>query len=67
MDESPGTFFWHDHANANRADGLQGPLIVRPKEPGPKSPYDPIKGERVLFISDWYHTEGNALAMALNR
>lgn len=27
-----GTFFWHDHASGNRADGLSGLLIIDPED-----------------------------------
>eukprot|EP00798_Chlamydomonas_sp_ICE-L_P001752 gene1752-33161_t len=66
VDESPGTYFWHDHSGTNRADGLQGPLVVYlPKGVG--IPYGPIEDERMLFMSDWYHTEAAILAKGLNR
>ena len=29
--EQPGTYFLHGHSSVERADGLQGPLIVRPR------------------------------------
>lgn len=61
-----GTYFWHDHASLNRADGLQGPLIVRapPRTPGL---YATPARSSTLFLSDWWHQTGNALAMRLNR
>lgn len=31
----PGTHYWHDHASYNLADGLSGPIIIRPKVPEP--------------------------------
>lgn len=65
VNEMPGTYFWHDHANANRADGLQGPLFVNPK-PGTTTLY-PLAGSPHLFLQDWWHQTGNSLAMRLNR
>ena len=67
LDEAPGTYLWHDHSTMNRANGLQGAFILDlPRNP-PPSPYDPYAGERVMFISDWYNEEANAMAMQLNR
>jgi FtsP/CotA-like multicopper oxidase with cupredoxin domain len=31
----PGTHYWHDHSSYNLADGLSGPMIIRPKSPEP--------------------------------
>jgi FtsP/CotA-like multicopper oxidase with cupredoxin domain len=31
----PGTHYWHDHSSYNIADGLSGPIIIRPKQPDP--------------------------------
>mmetsp|Transcript_37681 Transcript_37681/g.83915 ORF Transcript_37681/g.83915 Transcript_37681/m.83915 type:complete len:698 (-) Transcript_37681:961-3054(-) len=66
MDESPGSYFWHDHSTANRANGLQGPLIVH-APPDIPSPFDTPKDEYVVFITDWYHEEANVMAMRVNR
>lgn len=46
-------------------DGLQGPLIVRPRD-GVPEPWS-YAAEHILHISDWWHTESNVLAMRLNR
>lgn len=56
---------WHGHNGADRVDGFGGPLIVRPCG----TPVVPLKydGERTLMLTDWWHTEGSALAMPLNR
>ena len=63
----PGTYFWHDHASANRADGLQGPLIVLPAK-GATPPGTPhYDSEETIFIQDWFHAQGSVLAFHLGR
>lgn len=67
VDEMPGTYFWHAHAGTLKADGLSGPLIIRPAK-GSREPINlKYNAERILTISDWYHTQNGALAMPLNR
>eukprot|EP00879_Flechtneria_rotunda_P031612 GHRR01034549.1.p1 GENE.GHRR01034549.1~~GHRR01034549.1.p1 ORF type:complete len:321 (+),score=110.97 GHRR01034549.1:649-1611(+) len=61
----PGTYFWHDHSTLNRADGLMGPLIVQP--PADVPPLDTADASAVLFLKDWWHFTGNAMAFRLNR
>jgi FtsP/CotA-like multicopper oxidase with cupredoxin domain len=61
----PGTYFWHDHAAMYRADGLQGPLIVRERPGTP--PLTPSDGESTLLLLDWWHFPGNSLMMRLSR
>lgn len=63
VNEQPGTYFWHGHAGNEKVDGFTGPLIVRPAGPEPFT-YDE---ERVLFLSDNYHTSATALTFPLNR
>jgi FtsP/CotA-like multicopper oxidase with cupredoxin domain len=65
VDETPGTYFWHDHAALNRADGLQGALVVLPKR-GTKELYS-YDDQRTLFLQDWWHFTGDSMAMRLNR
>lgn len=67
VNEMPGTYFWHDHSSVNRADGLQGPLIVKPKAGTPEIVDGKIQDTFTLFLHDWWHNPGNALAMRLNR
>ncbi|KAG1675974.1 hypothetical protein FOA52_014218 [Chlamydomonas sp. UWO 241] len=68
VDEAPGTYLWHDHATANRANGLQGPLIVTQPDKNIYGPYDKtVAATYTLFMSDWFHEEGNVMAMRLNR
>jgi Multicopper oxidase len=33
--QPPGTHYWHEHASFHYADGITGPIIVRPKDPEP--------------------------------
>lgn len=63
VDEPPGTYFYHDHSQTKRADGLQGMLIVRPKG----EPLGAAKNENVLFLQDWWHSTYGGMAMRLNR
>lgn len=65
VDEMPGTYFYHDHSSMNRADGLQGPLIV--KERTGVAPLVASSSDNTLFLSDHWHFAGNAMAMRLNR
>ncbi|KAL3145498.1 hypothetical protein ABBQ32_003322 [Trebouxia sp. C0010 RCD-2024] len=51
VNEQPGSYIWHDHSASNRADGLQGALIVLPSVPQLPQ-YD---AEKTLFITDWFH------------
>ena len=66
VNEQPGTYIWHDHATASRANGLQGALIVRVPSTI-RQPYGKIAAEHVFLLSDWHHEEGNSLAKMLNR
>jgi FtsP/CotA-like multicopper oxidase with cupredoxin domain len=65
VNEMPGTYFYHDHSNLNRADGLQGPLIVK-ERPGSSLLFE-ADADQTLFLSDWWHFTGNAMALRLNR
>lgn len=77
MNEAPGSYLWHDHSAIYRADGLQGALIVRPKRSSAgskqksqevaKQPLMNYDAEHTLFLMDWWHFTGNAMAMRLNR
>ena len=51
VNEGAGSYLWHDHSGSNKADGLQGALIVHAKGPKPWQ-YDE---ERTLFVTDWFH------------
>jgi len=51
VNEAAGSYLWHDHSGSNKADGLQGALIVHAKGPEPWT-YDE---ERTLFLTDWFH------------
>ena len=45
-----GTHFWHGHFGMDEADGVTGPIIVRPKTPPPYQ-YDE---DVVVFLQDFY-------------
>ena len=64
--QPPGTYFWHDHSFAAKADGLQGALIVTPA-PGMTEPFPSYDSDQVLFLTDNWHTDANVMAMRLNR
>lgn len=64
VNEPPGTYWWHDHSAANRADGLLGTLIVRPKG---KAVGKPPANEHTMLLMDWWHYIGPSMAMRLNR
>lgn len=61
----PGTYFYHDHSNQNRGDGLQGALIVKERAGTPK--LFESDADEVLFLQDWWHFAGNSMALRLNR
>ena len=53
---------WHDHSGSNKADGLQGALIVHAKGPEPWT-YDE---EQTIFLTDWFHGQlGSSLLPVL--
>ncbi|XP_023314043.1 laccase-2-like [Trichogramma pretiosum] len=54
-----GTYFWHSHIGSQRADGLYGPLIVRPY---PRSnPHRNLYTHDVhcMLLTDWMVQEGD--------
>ncbi|KAL3136665.1 hypothetical protein ABBQ38_005906 [Trebouxia sp. C0009 RCD-2024] len=63
VNEQPGSYFWHDHSASNRADGLQGALIVLPSVPQLPQ-YD---AEETLFITDWFHGNFTVFLMTTNQ
>lgn len=65
VNEMPGTYIYHDHPSQNRGDGLQGPLMVQ-QRPGTPA-LNAADGDETLFLADWWHFAGNAMAMRLNR
>lgn len=67
VNEMPGSYFYHDHSSLNRADGLQGPLVVLPRKDVPPLVSPAPDASDVLFLTDFWHFTGNALAMRLNR
>ena len=65
-DDQTGTFWYHSHAQTQRADGLYGGLIVhRPSHNGADGrPYKPkYDEERLVLVNDLYHrAAGDVLA-----
>jgi FtsP/CotA-like multicopper oxidase with cupredoxin domain len=65
VDEAPGTYWWHDHSVSAQADGLSGPLIVKPAA-SVKEPFE-YDEDYILDLSDWYHTTGAQQSLGLHR
>ncbi|KAF3067162.1 Laccase-1 [Daldinia childiae] len=52
-----GTFWWHAHSSVQYSDGAYGAIIIRdPGELVPKT-----DDEKLLFVSDVYHTYGSVI------
>lgn len=59
VDGQRGTFWWHAHLAVQYTDGAYGPLIIHdPDEMVPVT-----EEERVLFMSDLYHTYGSVVCL----
>ncbi|KAI2629358.1 multicopper oxidase [Xylaria nigripes] len=57
LDGQRGTFWWHGHSSVQYSDGLYGPIVVHdPDEMIPKT-----DDEKIIFVSDVYHTYGSML------
>jgi FtsP/CotA-like multicopper oxidase with cupredoxin domain len=65
VDETPGTYWWHDHSVSAEADGLSGPLIVKPAA-SVKEPFT-YNSSYILYLEDWYHVTGVQQSLGLNR
>ena len=60
-DDQSGTFWYHAHAQTQRADGLYGGLIVhKPSHNGADGrPHKPkYDEERLILVNDFYHRSG---------
>ncbi|KAK9792751.1 hypothetical protein WJX73_006180 [Symbiochloris irregularis] len=65
VNEPAGTYLWHDHSQLYRSDGLNGVLIVKPREGSPEAwQYD---ADYPMLLGDWFHGEGDSLGITLNR
>ncbi|KAJ3564250.1 hypothetical protein NPX13_g7908 [Xylaria arbuscula] len=57
VDDQRGTFWWHAHSGVQYSDGLYGPLVIHdPKELLPQT-----DDEKIIFLSDVYHSYGSTL------
>ena len=63
VNDSPGTYFYHGHQQAQRGDGLSGPLIIEPADG--EVPLHAFDTEYIVMIQDWYHEPGGG-CMGLN-
>lgn len=52
-EDEHGTFWWHAHSHAQRADGLYGGLIVHDARPPPLS--EAPAADVLLLVGDWFH------------
>ncbi|KAM0450070.1 hypothetical protein ACHAO4_006952 [Trichoderma viride] len=60
-DDEHGTFWWHSHAQLQRADGLFGGLVIH--EPRRRDANAALQDEALLLIGDWFHRkQGDVLA-----
>lgn len=59
--QNPGSHFWHAHSGLHKADGVDGPIIIRePPEFYPnRDLFDHDNFDNFMFIQDWLHN--NAL------
>lgn len=53
-DDEHGTFWWHSHAQFQRADGLYGGLVVH--KPTTKTAARKER-EALLLVGDWFHSQ----------
>lgn len=68
VNDPPGTYWWHDHATLSRADGLRGPLIVKPPLGTPELPVmSNVDDDVTLFLADHWHFTGDSMGLRLNR
>ena len=49
-----GTHFWHSHVGEQRADGVFGAIIVKPKNDLNSKEYDYDLNEHVIILNDWF-------------
>ncbi|KAI2611956.1 Cupredoxin [Hypoxylon sp. NC1633] len=57
VDDQRGTFWWHAHLSVQYGDGAYGAIIIHdPEEMVPQT-----DNEKLLFVSDVYHTYGSVL------
>jgi hypothetical protein len=63
-----GTYWYHSHTGTQYADGLVGPFVLYysdiRNDPVYKAfPYQPVKGDHVVFLQDWVHEESADLGI----
>ncbi|KAI1105160.1 Cupredoxin [Jackrogersella minutella] len=57
VDDQRGTFWWHAHSSVQYSDGAYGAIVIR--DPGEMVPR--TDGEKLVFVSDIYHTYGSVI------
>ena len=54
-----GTHYWHGHVSMERADGMQGPIIISDPNNEDAVELETMYDEDVtVFLQDWYHQDG---------
>lgn len=57
VEDQRGTYWWHAHLGVQYTDGVYGPIVIRdPDERVPET-----DEERIIFLSDLYHTHGSVV------
>lgn len=55
-----GTHYWHGHVSYERADGMQGPIIIHNPDSDDEMELKQMYDKDVtVFLQDWYHEDGN--------
>ena len=62
----PGTYWYHSHEGAQRTNGLQGGLIIKPRNPVPDYP-DAIDEphHQTLLVNEWYESPSCQVPVSL--
>ncbi|KAI1410835.1 putative multicopper oxidase [Hypoxylon sp. FL1857] len=57
IDNQRGTFWWHAHSSVQYSDGAYGAIIIH----GPDEMVPKTDDEKLIFVSDIYHTYGSVI------
>ena len=62
-----GTHYWHGQTSMDRADGVQGAIIVTySNDKDERSLSNEYDGEGLLFLQDWFHKSGTEYRAGLD-